>query len=170
MKSLKRIPPKTPMPANEFADEVPLSLDDLQAMKATMTSQQRKRVDGLIEQMRARANGPRLKLNLSNEKLKISFDHPDPNSALLLTMADLGCSDMAFSSEVMGQIARIGSHGTRIDEGISNFVLSVVHVVQLRNEFVTLLAVQIADARTIVISNVKTLGSKHWTLRSTALS
>ena len=142
MKSVKSVPKAVPSQANEFADAVPLSLEDLQAMKGTMNSQQGGRVDGVIAQMRSRANGPRLKLNLSDEVLKISFDHPDPNAALLLTMADLGCSDMAFSSEVLGQIASIGSHRKRIDEGTSNFVLSVVRGVQPRDELEALLAVQ----------------------------
>ena len=74
--------------------------------------------------------------------LTISYKESNSNSSSLLKMTDLASSDQAFFAGVASQIAGIGSHGQRIDEANSNFLLSVVRAVQPKDELETLLAVQ----------------------------
>lgn len=57
-------------------------------------------------------------------------------------MADLATCDPAFKSGLTGQVARIRAQGVRIDDGASNFLLSVVRAVEPRDELETVLAVQ----------------------------
>jgi hypothetical protein len=57
-------------------------------------------------------------------------------------MADLGTCDPSFWEGIQGQVATIGAQGRKIDEGASNFLLSVVRGVQPRDELEAMLAVQ----------------------------
>lgn len=125
--------PKTGMRATE---------DEIAAMLDTLTDPQRIKVKALLERTRTRAFGPSLKLAFKGDVLEVSYDHENGHAASALTMADLGTIDPAFSSALVKQIAGIGSNGNRIDEGNSNFLLSVVRAVQPRDGLETLLAVQ----------------------------
>ncbi|OUS20371.1 hypothetical protein A9Q95_08285 [Rhodobacterales bacterium 59_46_T64] len=74
--------------------------------------------------------------------VQISFTHAEPALAHILMMADLGTCDPHFLKGVQGQVASTGTHGRKIDEVASNFLLSVVRGVQPRDELEAMLAVQ----------------------------
>jgi hypothetical protein len=103
---------------------------------------QQERIKAVAKKQTARADGPPMKLKIVDDVLQISFTHAEPDLAHILMMADLGTSDPNFMAGVRGQVARIGAQGHAIDEGASNFLLSVVRGVQPRDELEAMLAVQ----------------------------
>jgi hypothetical protein len=103
---------------------------------------QQDRMKAVAAKQAARADGPPMKLKIKDGVTQITFVHPDPDLAQILMMADLGTCDPAFLSGVQGQIAFIGTPGAKIDDGASNFLLSVVRGVQPRDELEAMLAVQ----------------------------
>ena len=103
---------------------------------------QQDRIKALAEKQAARADGPPMKLEITDGVLQVTFTHADPNMAHILMMADLGTCDPDFMAGVQSQVAIIGAHGRKIDEGASNFLLSVVRGVQPRDELEAMLAVQ----------------------------
>ena len=109
----------------------------LQAAKA-----QQDRIKAVAKKKVARVDGPPMKLKMVDGVLQITFTHADSDFAQILLMADLGTCDPAFMLGVQGQVATIGSQGRKIDEGASNFLLSVVRGVQPRDELEAMLAVQ----------------------------
>ena len=108
----------------------------------TFPKAQQDRIKAVAIKQAARADGPPMKLKLKDGTLQITFVHDDPALAHILMMADLGTCDPAFMSGVQGQMAAIGAPGRTIDEGASNFLLSVVRGVQPRDELEAMLAVQ----------------------------
>ena len=158
MKKANSASPKTPAPANEYADEVPLLPDDLKDLKATMPAMKTKlendhalmqmpkaqqdRIRALADKRAERADGPPMKLVMKDGALHVTFNYADPDLAHILMMADLGTCDLNFLIGMQGQIATIGAPGRKIDEGASNFLLSVVRGVQPRDELEAMLAVQ----------------------------
>ena len=83
-----------------------------------------------------------MKLKMKDGVLNVRFTHEDYDLATILMMADIGTCDTDFLAGVQGQVARIGSHGNSIDEGASNFLLSVARGVKPRDELEAMLAVQ----------------------------
>jgi hypothetical protein len=100
------------------------------------------RIKAVAAKQTARADGPPMKLEVVDGALQIIFTHADTDLAHILMMADLGTCDPSFMAGVQIQIAGIGAHGRTIDEGASNFLLSVVRGVQPRDELEAMLAVQ----------------------------
>ena len=103
---------------------------------------QQARIKAVAEKQAARVDGPSMKLKIVDGVLQIEFTHAEPDLAHILMMADLGTCDPDFMVGVQGQVAAIGAHGRTIDEGASNFLLSVVRGVQPRDELEAMLAVQ----------------------------
>lgn len=103
---------------------------------------QQDRIKAVAKKQAARADGPPMKLEIVDGVLQITFSHAEPDIAHILMMADLGTCDPDFLAGVQGQVAIIGAHGRQIDEGASNFLLSVVRGVQPRDELEAMLAVQ----------------------------
>ncbi|MGJ8544564.1 MAG: hypothetical protein ACSHWZ_03900 [Sulfitobacter sp.] len=103
---------------------------------------QKDRIKAVAKKQTARADGPPMKLKVVDGVLQITFTHAEPDLAHILMMADLGTCDPNFLTGVQGQVASIGSQGRSIDEGASNFLLSVVRGVQPRDELEAMLAVQ----------------------------
>ena len=103
---------------------------------------QQARIEAVADKQTARADGPSMKLKLTDGGLQITFAHADASLAQILMMADLGTCDVDFMMGLQGQIAFIGAPGRKIDEGASNFLLSVVRGVQPRDELEAMLAVQ----------------------------
>lgn len=83
-----------------------------------------------------------MKLKVVDGVLQISFTHAEPDLAHILMMAELGTCDPDFVAGIQGQVASIGAHGRQVDEGASNFLLSVVRGVEPRDEIEAMLAVQ----------------------------
>jgi hypothetical protein len=108
----------------------------------TYSPAQQARIETVAAKSKARADGPPMKLKFADGVLQITFTHADTDLAQILMMADLGTCDPSFMAGVQSQIAAIGTHGRIIDEGASNFLLSVVRGVQPRDELEAMLAVQ----------------------------
>lgn len=113
------------------------------------TSKSTKRIDAenariaaVAAKRAARADGPEMKLQLTENSLEVEFVHEDPALAQILLMADLGTCDPHFMAGVQNQVSIIGAHGCKLDEVNSNFLLSVVRGVQPRDELEAMLAVQ----------------------------
>ena len=123
-------------------NEVPIPPGDSVAAKSRATMAQDAKIDALAIKAIERADGPPMALSMKDGVLTISYKESNSNSSSLLKMTDLASSDQAFFAGVASQIAGIGSHGQRIDEANSNFLLSVVRAVQPKDELETLLAVQ----------------------------
>ena len=109
---------------------------------ATIPEAQKARIRAVAEKQAARADGPPMALKMVDGTLQIRFTHGDPDLAHILMMADLGTCDPHFMTAVQQQIAICGAQGRQIDEGASNFILSVVRGVQPRDELEAMLAVQ----------------------------
>lgn len=68
-----------------------------------------------------------MKITLGEDRvLRLTYEHADPDFAQVLLMADMGATDWAFFNGLSGQVARLGFPGSKIDEGTSNFALSVI--------------------------------------------
>jgi len=115
---------------------------DKQKLPLAIPLAQQDRIKAVAEKQAARADGPPMKLKVVDGVLQVKFIHPEPDLAHILMMADLGTCDPAFMAGVQNQVAFIGAHGRTIDEGASNFLLSVVRGVQPRDELEAMLAVQ----------------------------
>ena len=158
MKSVKGVSEAGTLRTEKVVDAVPPPLDDLQDLKAANTAvkskaerdvaltqmpkAQQDRIKVLADKRAARADGPPMKLVMKEGTLQITFSHADPDLAHILLMADLSTCDVHFLEGMQSQIAFIGAPGRKIDEGASNFLLSVVRGVQPRDELETMLAVQ----------------------------
>ena len=127
-------------PVVPFAEAAKASDEALLCRLDSLPAAQRDRVEAVRKRSRGPGNDMRLKQDAG--ALAVQFTHSDPETGALLLMADLGTMDPAFFSGITGQIARIGAAGVGVDEGNSNFLLSVVRAIQPRDEAETMLAVQ----------------------------
>lgn len=118
--------------------------DEVEAVLASVTPAQREKVRALSRRYKDRVTAPPMKLTMADGVLQVTYSHADPVAANLLLMAEVGTCDPAFLTGLTGQVARIGTHGAKIDETASNFLLSVVRAVEPRDELETMLAVQMA--------------------------
>ena len=116
-------------------------------MPLAIPKAQKVRIVAVAKKRAARADAPPMKLTIEGGVLQIRFIHDDKDLANILMMADLGTCDPHFMVGAQGQIASIGAHGRVIDEGASNFLLSVVRGVQPRDELEAMLAVQMGAIR-----------------------
>lgn len=165
MTRTKSTPPAVaPKPASvPFTKSMAASRADMDAMLQAMPAAQRERTESVIARGRSRGSSADMKLKMENNCISISYSHENPEAAALLLMADLGTMDPSFYSGITGHVARIGSHGAKIDAENSNFLLSVVRAVQPRDELETMLAVQMGaiHAATMMmarrLNNVETI-------------
>lgn len=122
-----------------LADNLP---DADEAMMRGLTKAQQEKVRETAAKVCARSNGPPMALTMEGNMLQISYVAHDEVAANLLLMAELGTVDPHFQAGIARQVATLGSQGNKLDEGNSNFVLSVVRAVQPRDELESMLAVQ----------------------------
>jgi len=127
--------------------------------RRTPSQAQQARIETVAAKSAARADGPPMKLKVVDGVLQIIFTHADTDLAHILMMADLGTCDPSFMAGVQSQIAGIGAHGRRIDEGASNFLLSVVCVAQPRDEWEARLAVQLGAIQLATMMMARGRGS-----------
>ena len=90
---------------------------------------QQARIEAVAKKQTERADGPPMNLKIVDGVLQVTFTHAEPDLANVLMMADIGTCDPHFLVGMQGQ-------------GASNFLLSVVRGVQLRDELEAMLAVQ----------------------------
>lgn len=141
---------ETPKPRTKAKDKATKTFDrsamvddaQLNALMESLSPAQREKLQTLAKRAKSRLSGPQMELELLDGVLQITYRHADPEAANLLLMAELGSCDPAFLSGVSGHVASIGRHGAKVDQGASNFLLSVVRAVEPRDELEALLAVQ----------------------------
>jgi hypothetical protein len=100
------------------------------------------RIEAVAAKAQARVDAPAMELEMKGNVLEVTFKHPDPVTADILMMADLGTCDPCFMVGAHNQVAGIGAPGAKIDATNSNFILSVVRGVQPRDELEAMLAIQ----------------------------
>lgn len=136
-------PAVAPLPASvPFAKSIEASAAEIDDMLQALPAAQRERIEGVMARSRSNSRGTDMKLAVEGSNLAVSFTHTHPEAAALLLMADLATMDPAFFHGLTGQIARIGTHGAKVDEANSNFLLAVVRAVQPRDELEAMLATQ----------------------------
>ena len=91
-----------------------------------------------------RGSIPRIKVHAGSEPFHVGPDHPDPAVASLLLMHGMGTISFDFMEGLLAQLANAGSQGKKADERGINFMLSVVHAVQPKDELEAMLAAQMA--------------------------
>lgn len=115
---------------------------DAEAMMKGLTDAQREKVRETAAKASTRSSGPPMELKMEGNTLQITYVAHDEVAANLLLMADLATVDPHFQAGITRQVATLGSHGNKLDEANSNFVMSVVRAVQPRDELESMLAVQ----------------------------
>ena len=125
------MPDKTPSAKSRLADAV-----------ERLPVAQRDRVTETSRAMHAREKAPPMQLKMQDGALHICFDCEHSEIATLLQMADIGTRDCDFHKGLVGQIARLGAHGRKVDSENSNFVMAVVRSVEPRDELEAMLATQ----------------------------
>lgn len=146
--------------AANVGQAMPNKLDPaaLEAALANLPAAERDRVADVLAKSVALGAGPDMKLDLGEDGvLTISYKHGDPAIAAALVMADVGTADPAFYAGMSAHIATIGSHGRRVDEVASNFLLAVTRAVQPRDELEAMLAVQMGAIHMATITMAKRL-------------
>ena len=84
---------------------------------------------------------PRIKV--IDEKT-VTPDHTDKPLAYALLMEALGTVSVDFRNGLLSQLVKAGSHGSQIDEGALNFLLSVVTGLKPKDQLESMLAAQMA--------------------------
>ncbi|TGD61286.1 hypothetical protein EYC08_19015 [Tabrizicola sp. WMC-M-20] len=125
-----------------FKAAVDLPTESLTDLCKGLSEPQRAKVAKVAAKSRARADGPEMGVEFKDGAVVIRYVHEEPDLAAILLMADMATCDPHFFAGLSGQVATIGAHGRKIDQGASNFLLSVVRAVQPRDELESLLAVQ----------------------------
>ncbi len=93
-----------------------------------------------VFEQRKIAPAPPLKV----ENGKVSIDHPDKATGLLLMQNALGTSDQAFMFGLLQQLAGATSGGPKVDETDLNFMVSVIKGIEPRDQVEAMLAAQMA--------------------------
>lgn len=143
--------------AISFPKSVEIDEGELDSFMDSLPAKHRARIEAVVARNHRRSHGIAMQLKLEDGKLIVTYAHDHPESAALILMADLATMDTAFYTGVTGQVARMGSHGAKIDEDNSNFLLSVVRAVQPRDELETLLAVQMGAIHTATMMMARRL-------------
>ncbi len=125
-----------------MAEIAPPSKSRLVEAMERLPDAQRDRVAQIAGELKDRLAAPSMKLEMKGAALHITLDSDNLELAALLQMAELGTRDPDFHSGLLGQIACLGAHGRKVDDGNSNFVMAVVRSVQPRDELEAMLAVQ----------------------------
>jgi hypothetical protein len=115
-----------PTNAAEATSKAMTTKTEKQKTLLTIPKVQLDRIKAVAAKQTARADGPPMKLEVVDGALQIIFTHADTDLVHILMMADLGTCDPSFMAGVQIQTAGIGAHSRTIDEGASNFLLSVV--------------------------------------------
>lgn len=124
----------TPSKPDPFKAAGDLPTESLTDLCKGLSEPQRAKVAKVAAKSRARADGPEMEVEFKDGAVVIRYVHEEPDLAAILLMADMATCDPHFFAGLSGQVATIGAHGRKIDQGASNFLLSVVRAVQPRDE------------------------------------
>lgn len=146
-----------PTRSQPFPKAVEAAKQDVAAVLQNLPPAQRKRIADNVARADGRTNGINMKLSMDKGNLEAAFTHPDTETAALALMADMATMDSAFFHGVIGDVARIGARGAKVDEDASNFLLSVVRAVQPRDELETMLAIQMGAVHAATMTMARRL-------------
>ncbi|GLI91093.1 hypothetical protein [Methylocystis echinoides] len=106
-----------------------------------------------------RRPAPRVKIDPTNEGVKLGFEHQDERVAFTLLSDALGTSDPDFVNGVLLQILEAIRRDGKVSEADFNFVLSVIKDANPRNQFEAMLAAQMAVVHVATMTLARRLGN-----------
>jgi hypothetical protein len=118
--------------------------DSAPARKYEPTPQEQAALDELRSRWEERAPAPGVKVVDDNGSREVSLDHEDQRVGVRLLMNAVGTTDSEFLASLLGQIANAASHGQKLNESNTNFMLSVVKSIEPQDEIEAMLATQMA--------------------------
>jgi hypothetical protein len=107
------------------------------------TAQEKVAVEKLMKR-RAAHVAVRLKISKNDGPSAIGVDHPDEFVGYALLMEALGTTDVDFAGGILSQLAKSGSKGDEVDEGVLNFMLSVIKGIAPKDQLEAMIAAQMA--------------------------
>jgi len=116
-------------------------VDGLPTQKYEPTLQEQVALDALASRWEEHAAAPGVKVDDDGE---FSLDHKEQRVGVRLLMNAVGTADSEFLACLLGQIANAASHGQKLNESNTNFMLSVVKSIEPQNEVEAILATQMA--------------------------
>ena len=108
-------------------------------------------------QKREKQPWPRMKVDGAAGKTVLSYDHPDNFTGQVLLMEAIGTADYDFYVGLIQQLGNSSSRGGKIDEGLLNFMLSVVKGIKPRDQIEIMLAAQMAAIHEAIMTFTKRL-------------
>jgi hypothetical protein len=110
-------------------------------------------------QKREKQPWPRMKVDGAAGKTVLSYDHPDSCTGQVLLMEAIGTADYDFYAGLIQQLGNSSSRGGKVDEGLLNFMLSVVKGIKPRDQIEIMLAAQMAAIHEAIMTFTKAAGS-----------
>jgi hypothetical protein len=115
------------------------------AAEYTPTAQERAAVERVLERQASKPPAARFKVEMTAANVtSISADHPKPAIGCSLLTDAFGTGDYEFAKGLLAQVADVARSGKVLTNDELNFVLSVVHGINPRDETEALLAAQMA--------------------------
>jgi hypothetical protein len=108
-------------------------------------------------QKREKQPWPRMKVDGAAGKTVLSYDHPDSCTGQVLLMEAIGTADYDFYAGLIQQLGNSSSRGGKVDEGLLNFMLSVVKGIKPRDQIEIMLAAQMAAIHEAIMTFTKRL-------------
>jgi hypothetical protein len=135
---------KSKKPVNESKPTYQPKTNEMEAFKSHL-------------QKRNKQEWPRMKVGGPAGETVLSYDHPDMGTGQVLLMEALGTADYDFYAGLIQQLANISSRGGKVDEGLLNFMLSVVKGINPRDQIEIMLAAQMAAIHEAIMTFTKRL-------------
>jgi hypothetical protein len=109
------------------------------------TGQERAAIERVLKRQANRAPAARFNIEMTAANIaSISADHPEPRIGHSLLADALGTGDCEFAAGLLMQLADVSRSGKVVTKQELNFLLSVVHGINPKDETEALLAVQMA--------------------------
>jgi hypothetical protein len=102
---------------------------------------------------------PRVKVEQTNESVKLSYEHERQGVGHLLLSEALGSVDFDFVSALLNQLAKAAQRNDKIEERDLNFLISVIKDLKPRDQMEAMLAAQIAVVHEAVLTFARRLAN-----------
>src|SRR5262245_27241065 len=127
------------------------------ASSYTPTEREQQAAQRVLERRARKAPTPRFKLELIGNKVTISADHPEPEICHTLLADSLATGDYEFAGGLLAQLTDASRMGKIATKQELDFVLSLVHGINPRDETEALLAVQMAAIHNAIMTAARRL-------------
>jgi len=107
----------------------------------------------------AAEKSPRIKVSHDKKATAISLDHPDELIGCALLMEMLGTADGEFVNGLLTQLGNASSQDQRPNEGVINFLLSVIKGAKPKDQFEVMLAAQMAAVHSATMTFARRLAN-----------